>query len=635
MGEVKKRSLDGRGSISFGTQVRRVLAVMAVGIWLPDAILRLSKNHDTVDLLAYAVLALAQLALWLVLVRGISQLRTHRPKSGKWVAKITGGALAFSAYTVVGYYASRGIDPHASEYAFSILNAGYAAHLIEGNAQIWQLLLVAIGVPVVSLAFDWLTASTAPPARVLDRLGAVVVVLIFIGLVNDTRLRAPADLRGAAIFARTLIYVGQSDRAMPDPQRPQLPRFDAADTPDVIIFLHESLSARAMRPWNPDGPQAGRVAAYLDENSEDAVWFPKAMANSSATHVSVPSMLSGLASYAPREEFRNAPLAWHYAKAAGYRTALLSVQLYEWANLDGFLVSQDSPDVVMTATEFTQRRVSDGAVDDAWMIEALRDVVRDTPEGTPLFAVVQFGATHQPGYAGPNVKMDEAPVASWADNYARSVRYVDQVNGDLLDMLAREQRLENTVIIGTADHGELPVPGERPWRIENFDEPVARIPFWVRLPPAMNAKYPKRIQALRKSAEERVSNVDLLPTLLDLWGQSPESNELVKFAGNTLLAPLPKGRFLFATNTGGIRIWDREILAAYRGDEKWLADQSGAYFCDLAKQPWCIAGTPLTEAAEADQQPFMEEMARRPILGRMLGRIDPDLPKPRPLARNP
>ncbi len=608
---------------------------MAIGIWVPDAVLRLSKGHDASDLLSYAGVMLAQIALWLVLVRGISQLRVHRPKTGKWVAKLTGGALAFSAYTVLGYYASRGTDPHASEYAFSILNPGYAAHLIEGNAQIWQLLFVGIGVPAVSLAFDWLTTFTAPPARIADRMGTVVAALLFIWLVNDARLRAPADVRGAAIFARTLLYVSESDRQMPEPHRPQLPRFSAAETPDVVIFLHESLSAKAVYPWNPERSPSSRVAAYLEENRDEAVWFPKAMANSSATHVSVPSLLTGLASYAPRDEFRNAPLAWHYAKAAGYRTVLLSVQLYEWANLDSFLVSRDAPDVVMTAAEFSKRRVSDGAVDDAWMIEALRDVVRDTPDGTPLFAVVQFGATHQPGYAGPNVKMDDATVASWTANYARAVRYVDQVNGDLLDMLAREQRLANTVVIGTSDHGELTVPGDRPWRIENFDEPVARIPFWICLPPAINKKYPERIQALRKSAEERVSNVDVVPTLLDLWGRAPDANSAVEFAGNSLLGPVPKGRFLFATNTGGIRSWDREVLAAYRGDEKWLADQTGAYFCDLAKQPWCIAGTPLTEAPDAEQELFMDEMARRPILRRMLGRIDPDLPQPRPLAHNP
>jgi len=345
-------------------------------------------------------------------------------------------------------------------------------------------------------------------------------------------------------------------------------------------------------------------------------------------------MLTGLASYAPRDEFRNAPLAWHYAKAAGYRTALVSVQLYEWANLDGFLVSRDAPDVVMTAEEFSESAVSDGAVDDARMIDVLRKVVRETPSDKPLFAVVQFGATHQPGYAGPDTKMDNAPVASWTDNYMRSARYVDEVNGKILDMLADEDRLSNAVLIGTSDHGELPVPGKRPWRIENFDEPVARIPLWVRLPPTLIEQHPERLEALRNAANERVSSVDLVPTLLDLWGQPTHLTDRVDFAGNSLLQPIPKDRFVFATNTGGIRIWDREILAAYRGDEKWLADGTGAYFCDLEAQPWCIAGIPLVEASEPAQQIFMEEMAKRPLLKSMLGRIDPVLPEPPQIARN-
>jgi hypothetical protein len=632
LGEACERS-ERRKTISLGTQVRRVLAVMAIGIWAPDALMRLSSGHDGLALLTYAGVVVAQIAIWLVLVRVISQLRVQRPKTGKWVAKITGGALAFCAYTVVGYYGSRGVDPHASEYAFGILNPGYTSHLIEGNAEIWQLLLVAIGVPCVAHAFDWVTRATAPPAPVPDRLLTVFAGLAFIGLIYDARLNAPADVRGAAIFARTLIYVGQSDREMPDPKRPKLEPFQAAETPDVIIFLHESLSAQAWHPWNPGPSQSPRISAYLEENKDEVVWFPKAMANSSATHVSVPSLLTGLASYAPRDEFRSAPLAWHYAKAAGYHTALISVQLYEWANLDGFLVSRDAPDLVMTAAEFQHATVSDGAVDDARMIDVLRKLVRDTPADQPLFAVVQFGATHQPGYAGPDMPMDNSPVASWTDNYARSAHYVDEVNGKLLDMLAEEDRLANTVLIGTSDHGELPVPGERPWRIENFDEPVARIPMWIRLPAPMVAQHPERMQALRLAAETRVSNVDVVPTLLDLWGQRPEKTSPVEFAGDSWLQPVPKDRFVFATNTGGIRVWDREVLAAYRGDEKWLADGTGAYFCDLAKEPWCIGGTPLVDAPETVQLSFMDQMAKRPLLRRMLGRIDPVLPKPGQIAR--
>lgn len=89
--------------------------------------------------------------------------------------------------------------------------------------------------------------------------------------------------------------------------------------------------------------------------------------------------------------------------------------------------------------------------------------------------------------------------------YYGMISYIDEKVGELLDVLDQTGLAENTIVIFTADHGEM--MGERGmWFKQHFFEWAAAVPFVVHAP--------GRFASARVA--QNVSLVDLLPTLMEL-----------------------------------------------------------------------------------------------------------------------
>jgi choline-sulfatase len=108
--------------------------------------------------------------------------------------------------------------------------------------------------------------------------------------------------------------------------------------------------------------------------------------------------------------------------------------------------------------------------------------------------------------------MDGAPVTKDHVRAARrayygAISYVDDQIARLLAVLRETNRLDNTVVIVTSDHGDM--LGDRgAWYKMSCYEPSARVPLIIWSPARFG---PRRIAA-------PASTMDLLPTLLDLAG---------------------------------------------------------------------------------------------------------------------
>src|SRR5262249_30327965 len=102
----------------------------------------------------------------------------------------------------------------------------------------------------------------------------------------------------------------------------------------------------------------------------------------------------------------------------------------------------------------------------------------------------------------------EAQVRAARRAYLGAVSYVDDQIGTLLSALRQACLDQNTVVMLTADHGDM--LGERGlWYKMNFFEPACRIPLIVHAPGRIR---PRRVP-------EPASLVDLLPTLVTLSNQ--------------------------------------------------------------------------------------------------------------------
>ena len=133
--------------------------------------------------------------------------------------------------------------------------------------------------------------------------------------------------------------------------------------------------------------------------------------------------------------------------------------------------------------------------------------------GEPFFAMVGFSETHRPfpEYGGPIDDVqgllylpDDPDVRRDVAALNILVRRVDEKMGEILDALDKTGLRENTIVIYTTDHG-IAFPGAKATLLD----PGIEIALLMRGPGAFEGG--KRVDA-------PLSNIDLLPTILDLCG---------------------------------------------------------------------------------------------------------------------
>jgi choline-sulfatase len=113
---------------------------------------------------------------------------------------------------------------------------------------------------------------------------------------------------------------------------------------------------------------------------------------------------------------------------------------------------------------------------------------------------------------GDDLEVSDHAIRTARRAYLASVSYVDDRIGQVLAALDLVGLREDTIVVVTADHGEM--LGERGlWYKMNFFEPSARVPLIVTAP----TRFPARRVA------RPVSLVDILPTLVEIASGEPFS----------------------------------------------------------------------------------------------------------------
>lgn len=135
------------------------------------------------------------------------------------------------------------------------------------------------------------------------------------------------------------------------------------------------------------------------------------------------------------------------------------------------------------------------------------------------------------GYGATDVELDDQTIRDARHAYYGSVSDIDDKVGSLLETLAEAGLADNTIVIFTADHGDM--LGERGmWFKMSYLENSARVPLIVHAP--------ERFGARRVS--NAVSLVDLLPTLSEFAGDGVAPDYATPLEGRSLLPHLTGGQ---------------------------------------------------------------------------------------------
>ncbi len=367
----------------------------------------------------------------------------------------------------------------------------------------------------------------------------------------------PWDANWDRAFFQYGLMMGGNKTNLQTADRVKLPATKRPWNHNVLIIVHESLRADAVLPQIHllngffGDTLSPRIFSRLQDTTLYSI-FLKAYSNSSATNVSLPSLMTGLPPEASTYDFHRLPTLWNIAKTLGYHTLLFSSQDWRWEHFDEFFLDRSVDQGVYRRHFPTAPLVNDLGVDDKLVVDSLLSYLDKAPRDKPFFGVIQFNGTHAPFYGGPaSLSM---PFYS-RERFRSSVQLLDENTDRLLAGLEREGFYDSTLIIYTSDHGENIRSRSIP-RIGNFYDDTHRVPFWIKWPrdPAWLAGHKIWFEDLKQWANRPIQNLDILPTLVDYWGLLNQQPFQGKYEGGSLLRPV-QDRILSGQNTGEIRAW--------------------------------------------------------------------------------
>lgn len=604
-----------------------VLGIWALLVLAPDLLVRGRQLTPM-----YAAAVVGSWLLWGSVLAVLSRLRgLARPLA-------VGLAIFFAAFVTLavagalGYYQFFKKDVLALEWEFVLENPAWA-YILASHAmtplQGLGLLLLPLGLASALFRLGASAGPRGPASSAGVARQAAGIGLSLAAAAGITLFCHPlsADLLGMrAITFGTLSYVfhGSHPHTLPAPRRVQLAPRAPAHAPDVVLIINESVGRRESLG---EGGQFPRLAEFLARHGGRAAAFPSASAVATATCVSIPTILAGLDPQQPREDFARAPLLWHAARAHGYRTALFSAQEFIIDFFSQFFLGADAPDVARTAPDYRHppERVNELGVDDRLAVDAAIGFIKEAPRDRPFLVVIQLNATHWPCWA------PALGVGKWRDSgkntpsldpqrCAQATRFVDEQARRVVDALAELGRLDRTLLLGTSDHGEVFRPG-RPQRRYSYYQEVLAVPFFVYLPASLAHLAP----VLRDNAKWPVNNLDIVPTVLDAWGDWPllADDPRPRLPGHSLLRPLPPRVLVSMTDSSISR--EAPGFAVFHGRYKWsFSEETGGQLFDLETDP--LEEHDLSAQAPAEEVLVLtEELRRRPYLKKVVRDTAPRL----------
>jgi hypothetical protein len=345
----------------------------------------------------------------------------------------------------------------------------------------------------------------------------------------------------------------------------------------IIVLINESLPWNLGTSGNPASPLFDSLLAESGLPREEWVVFPHAFTNSSATDISVPSILTGADPTAGTDNIQAMPLVYSMAKMRGYQTAFFTSQDYGWLNMRLFFASKDL-DVFLSGEITGQPAASLLGIDDLYVADKIAEFIRNVPRERPLFLVLNNNAVHLPYQTKTEIPLPELG----GDPKRQAAFILEEFYRRIYQSLRDTDRLQGSLIIATSDHGEgHPLRKRLNARLDSHYDEVINIPLAVRLPPGTDPALKKTLEANTKVL---VENLDVTPTLAELFGVALPGP--LVFAGQSLFGRIAEDRInVSVSNNEWKQYLPKAFGLACRNDRLVYSDRSGLQYFDVATDP--------------------------------------------------
>ena len=600
---------------------KRGLALVALMV-LPGVVgvvADFARRHDQImhfgrhNAVLYGWWALLGATLWGALVYLAMARRTWL----KWWARLlllAGAALALGGQTYVFSRYGAYLDHRAALVGTSMMPSI--------GQQLWSDrwgFASALALPVsfacaVPFLGSFFRAKRSDAFFALDLSTFAIVVSLF-GNVGDDQIATPDVLYLSAMGQLGRAHWDHNEtveRMHPGPRTPipVPPLVPHQPTPRNILFVITE-SVRAHSTCVAYDPKC-KWTPFSNAAAPDRFALTQMRALDSTTAISLAIMWGGLAPTAKRADLHSAPLLWEYAKAAGFHTAYWTSQNLLFGN-SGTWISSVPLERTINATQIEPDATMEIGADDGKLVDYVASDMGRLPE--PFMAVVHLSNTHFPYKVDPRYSPFEPENEATGPGYDTEIknRYQDSIY--LQDMavakLVRAVRArpegQRTVIVFVSDHGEqMREKGAVGHTGTLWDEEI-RIPAWIDAPNGTLTQGER--DHLRALESTPLTNLDILPTMLDLMGiyDAPELASLeAPMPGHSLLRGGSPTHPIVMSNCTELWACAFRNWGAIDGTRKVLAHQYdhqwGCY--DVATDP--TEQDDLGEAACADLIPLAE-----------------------------
>ena len=310
----------------------------------------------------------------------------------------------------------------------------------------------------------------------------------------------------------------------------------------ILLVINESWGVNGLKSYTEKSYSMPKVFSLL-ESRPDFRAFQNHFTNSTATELSLPSILTGVAPYESFKKIHTMPFIWDWAKAAGYKTYFFTSQRLKWANLDRYLNSP-SLDVRYSAEESSLNVVNDYAVDEISFIKNIIDMDLIKQDEAPAFIVYFSGAMHLP-FQDSSVHLK--PEKSLT-KHKKALIILDHALETLILEIEKKTKAPLKVIM-TSDHGEHPSGGS-PARINNYSDTILKIPLVT------------SGLSLDQNTDRLSENIDITKTLVKYW-KLDQVNKMTfdKLLGDSLDAPAIEPKTVISLNVNSYRKWKNKAFA--------------------------------------------------------------------------
>lgn len=521
----------------------------------------------------YALSWIGTLSLWFVLSWTILLIRRRGIRLT--LAVTVGAVYAITLILVYGYRATVGLMPNYYTFEF-LLDEPLNSWILVRDSFTWlHALIVLAAIALLSrvlyrgrprrrgdrvfglkpvwlaippfLLFAVVQAVLHNNVRFTDQCFTADMTLSTIGLRNWSQRALGKVVGNSGLLARAPMQI-------PGVQHPGLHGTDGRPI-NILILLTESLRADALGIYGNPRPVTPFIDSLAEANPERLIKFDHALSDASATLISLPSILTGVAPVQEARLTHSLPLFWEYGKAAGYNeTFFMTSQSHDFYN---FRIYFNIPaiDHIFNKERSGFEFANDLGIDDRLLIDHFEQWLDTRDDSLSFAGVLQFNTTHYPYWTPDEVR--KFPEETTHDKYDNATYFLDLLIARVVRGLDAKGLLGRTLIVLTSDHGEgfmeHGIAGHRDAYYWEF----LHIPMFWMIPGAVMADtaWHDKLGNLRRNASRNVSNIDLIPTITDFlgyWDDPAFASIRSDFVGQSLMDPADSNRPIIACNNNAI-----------------------------------------------------------------------------------